>query len=791
MQAPTDALRKASQYFYARKGAGTKYFHIVHFAGEVKYMVGGFLEKNKDKLPGQLIELCDTSTAPMMQTIFQNGKDSGGSSRSSSRGGKPALKTIAGKFKKQLSSLAHTLSITSPHYVRCIKPNDLHMRPIDGMLAFDAWKTYRQLLYAGVMEVCRIKKEGYPFRETYEKFWFERCVGNGYHKYLGMDPNMNPRDAAIEVCQRILPQPVLDEESGKMKPSWATGNSRLFAKDSTPMILLQWYQKQVSGKIRGAYRFHGWALRTARCIQAIKYVGRLWQEKYFKIKFARIAGTIIAAQAMAQSILARQVFNRRRAILEKQRFLEGVVKRLQLSWRLSTARKNWRQLFIRYQDYTILRQLERTTDWRRICDLVVNLQDRDVVFDLSVRHIQAMARCVLAKQALEARRVSLATSNRLIYALQLNVKLKIIMRRYVRGHGERKRKRNAQLLYRHLFFLPHRRSIFTYLAHAVETLQYQFLHSRNFAPGTGLLATWTSEAEQLCASGNVIGLEKHLDFRVRSGAPRNRYARLGIFPNLINHCDQRTQNTLLYHASANGNLLCVRVLLASKATIDAGTKFQNLTARPGHKSSASSATLATAKETPLMAAARGGDRNIELVKALLQCGPEMTREDDPDVKFCESAIPPKALTKFLAARNAEGETVMDGIINDSGPHNEQLMLLLFNLGSRCSTADANEMLQMEVESYYSRIRIKRRRLRRLVDPEESPLSTLDASAAASDVVRMVSSTAQRTLRNPLFIFRLTCAILCVMFVSTGHRGDRHRCCCYHRRDQRGNRCVPR
>ena len=36
-----------------------------------------------------------------------------------------------------------------------------------GNIAFDAWKSYRQLLYAGVMEVVRIKKEGFPFRQTY------------------------------------------------------------------------------------------------------------------------------------------------------------------------------------------------------------------------------------------------------------------------------------------------------------------------------------------------------------------------------------------------------------------------------------------------------------------------------------------------------------------------------------------------------------------------------------------------------------------------------------------------
>jgi hypothetical protein len=67
----------------------------------------------------------------------------------------------------QLGDLADTLNKTNPHYVRCVKPNDVHMRPVDGDICFDAEKTYRQLMYAGVMEVCKIKKNGYPFRITY------------------------------------------------------------------------------------------------------------------------------------------------------------------------------------------------------------------------------------------------------------------------------------------------------------------------------------------------------------------------------------------------------------------------------------------------------------------------------------------------------------------------------------------------------------------------------------------------------------------------------------------------
>ena len=103
--------------------------------------------------------------------------------------------TLAGKYLYQLGQLASTLKATSPHYVRCVKPNDIHFRPVDGTGAFNHWKTYRQLLYAGVMEVVKIKKEGFPFRETYEIFWRERCVKSGYHKLLAMDPAMDPKEA--------------------------------------------------------------------------------------------------------------------------------------------------------------------------------------------------------------------------------------------------------------------------------------------------------------------------------------------------------------------------------------------------------------------------------------------------------------------------------------------------------------------------------------------------------------------------------------------------------------------
>jgi len=57
------------------------------------------------------------------------------------------------------------LNATQTHYIRCIKPNnDKAPSQLDPML------TLEQLRYSGVFEAVRIRKQGYPFRYTYERF---------------------------------------------------------------------------------------------------------------------------------------------------------------------------------------------------------------------------------------------------------------------------------------------------------------------------------------------------------------------------------------------------------------------------------------------------------------------------------------------------------------------------------------------------------------------------------------------------------------------------------------------
>ena len=52
-----------------------------------------------------------------------------------------------------------TLNSTTPHYVRCIKPND-----VKKAFTFDPMRAIQQLRACGVLETVRISAAGYPSR---------------------------------------------------------------------------------------------------------------------------------------------------------------------------------------------------------------------------------------------------------------------------------------------------------------------------------------------------------------------------------------------------------------------------------------------------------------------------------------------------------------------------------------------------------------------------------------------------------------------------------------------------
>jgi len=58
------------------------------------------------------------------------------------------------------------LNATEPHFVRCVKPNDAKVGD-----EFTSALVLDQLRYAGLLEVCRIRKIGYPIRKPFKEFF--------------------------------------------------------------------------------------------------------------------------------------------------------------------------------------------------------------------------------------------------------------------------------------------------------------------------------------------------------------------------------------------------------------------------------------------------------------------------------------------------------------------------------------------------------------------------------------------------------------------------------------------
>ncbi|PKU27799.1 unconventional hypothetical protein [Limosa lapponica baueri] len=55
--------------------------------------------------------------------------------------------------------------IQEPYYVRCIKPNDKKSPQL-----FDEERCRHQVEYLGLLENVRVRRAGFAYRQTYEKF---------------------------------------------------------------------------------------------------------------------------------------------------------------------------------------------------------------------------------------------------------------------------------------------------------------------------------------------------------------------------------------------------------------------------------------------------------------------------------------------------------------------------------------------------------------------------------------------------------------------------------------------
>ncbi|KAM3343332.1 myosin-2-like isoform X1 [Capsicum galapagoense] len=143
-------------------------FGIRHYAGEVIYDTSGFLDKNRDTVHSDIIQLLSSSSEDLLKLFassFANQSETTGSPSIHIEISDSQRQTVATKFKDLLFKLMQRLESTAPHFICCIKPNNKQVPGIyDNDLVFEQLRSY------SLLDVVRISRSGYPTRMTHQEF---------------------------------------------------------------------------------------------------------------------------------------------------------------------------------------------------------------------------------------------------------------------------------------------------------------------------------------------------------------------------------------------------------------------------------------------------------------------------------------------------------------------------------------------------------------------------------------------------------------------------------------------
>ena len=212
-------------------------FLIKHYAGDVYYDINGMTEKNKDQLLKDLLVLISKSGNQFLTSLFPEQVDT------NSRRRPP---TASDKIKQSANELMHTLSLSQPSYIRTIKPNQTKI-PSD----YDTKMVLHQVKYLGLHENVRIRRAGFAYRQTYEKFTERFYLLSGKTSYAGdFIWKGDSRSATIEILK----------DSAIPTSEYQLGTTKVFIKTPETLFALEhmrdMYWHNMAARIQRAWRRH-------------------------------------------------------------------------------------------------------------------------------------------------------------------------------------------------------------------------------------------------------------------------------------------------------------------------------------------------------------------------------------------------------------------------------------------------------------------------------------------------------------------------------------------------------
>ncbi|KAI1765564.1 putative myosin MYO2 [Hypoxylon sp. FL1150] len=346
--------------FYKKPRFGKSSFTVCHYAVDVTYESEGFIEKNRDTVPDEHMEILRSTTNKFLRQVLSAAsavreKDvaSSGSAVAKPAAGRKIgvavnrKPTLGGIFRSSLIELMTTIGNTNVHYIRCIKPNEAKV----------AWKfegpmVLSQLRACGVLETIRISCAGYPGRWTYEEFAL---------RYYLLIPSTRWQTEIRQLVKEILAQ-ALGSLTGTGTDSYQLGNTKIFfragmlahlenlrqSRMSEAAIMIQknlkakYYRRKyleareaivsIQSLARAyATRVKAQELRTVRAATTIQ---RVWKGQKQRKQFLQIRSSVILVQAIAKGYL------RRKEIMETR--VGNAVILIQRVWRSRRQLRAWR-----------------------------------------------------------------------------------------------------------------------------------------------------------------------------------------------------------------------------------------------------------------------------------------------------------------------------------------------------------------------------------------------------------------------------------------------------------------
>eukprot|EP00475_Leptophrys_vorax_P030591 TRINITY_DN4597_c0_g2_i1.p1 TRINITY_DN4597_c0_g2~~TRINITY_DN4597_c0_g2_i1.p1 ORF type:complete len:1030 (+),score=334.18 TRINITY_DN4597_c0_g2_i1:248-3091(+) len=220
--------------------AKSQAFTIRHYAGDVTYQVASFVDKNKDLVWYDLLAIGESSQLSIFKMMFPYG----GASRMQSSKKKPL--TAGTQFKTQVASLMKQLSACTPHYIRCIKPNDNKQSAL-----YDDARCVHQIRYLGLLENVRVRRAGFVFRQPFDRF---------VARYKMISPQTWPNfNGAPKDGVRLI----VDSLNFTEREQYQLGVSKIFIrKPETLFLLEEQRERRVDELVRKIQRLYkSWKLR--------------------------------------------------------------------------------------------------------------------------------------------------------------------------------------------------------------------------------------------------------------------------------------------------------------------------------------------------------------------------------------------------------------------------------------------------------------------------------------------------------------------------------------------------